>query len=141
MGERLVNGFFLLCSLIYLASASQLTFGTSSYPRSGFVPIIVGVIATVFSIILFINSMKKKDNSEEAVLVVDFKKLFKIIGVLLTYVLLIKYLGYVVSTCVALFIILKIAEVRGKIIPLIIATSSGVGLFLLFDVALKIPLP
>lgn len=141
MGERVVSGFFLFCSIFYLISASQLTFGTMGHPRAGFLPIIIGGIATAFSLVFFMQAFMNKAKEKGTTIPVGFKKLLMIIGAILIYIIVLDLLGYMISTFLLLFAILKITEVKGWTLPLVIAGSSSVGLFLLFEILLKIYLP
>ena len=51
MIELAVSGFFLAISLVYLFLVKDMSFGSLTGPKSGFMPIIAGVGALVLSAI------------------------------------------------------------------------------------------
>ncbi len=82
-----------------------------------------------------------KGDSKNVRLDVDLKKTFMIIGVMLAYILIMKLLGYIVASFVALLAILKIAQVKGWKTPIILSICGSVGFYLIFNTLLGVMLP
>ena len=141
-GEKLVNlGLFLL-SVFYLTySLSNYKLGTVRAPKEGFMPMIVGVVATLISAFLLVQSLLNKGDAQNVKFNISWKRFFLLIAISLAYALLLNTIGYTVSSFLFLLAVLKIAGVNGWKKPLIISVISAVAFYLIFKVALGVMLP
>lgn len=139
MTEKVITVALFLTSAMYLFFAQQLTFGTLQSPKSGFLPIIAGIIAVAITLLLLIKQfqLKKIVITTE----VDWTKfIFFIIG-LLFYVLIFTVVGYFIATFIFLFYLFKIFDTPGWLLPFSIAITSSTVFHLLFKYYLAVTLP
>ena len=141
-GEMLVNlGLFLL-SVFYLAySLNHYKLGTMRMPKEGFMPMIVGVGATLISAFLTVQSFLGKGDAKHVKFNISWKKFFLLVAISLAYALLLNTLGYTLSSFLFLLAVLKVAGVEGWKKPLIIAVIAAAAFYLIFKVALGVMLP
>jgi len=141
MGEKIVNGFLLLLSLFYTINARQYSFGSPTAPRTGFLPQLVGYCAVAVSAYLFIQSLGGKGDAKYVKLGCDGRRLVGMIAVMAAYILVFKSIGYLLSTVILLFIIMKIGKVKGWKVPLAVSVITSGCFYLIFKVFLSVPLP
>lgn len=139
MTEKLITLFFLLGSVVYLCSAGQLTFGTLQSPRSGFLPILAGVIAVIVAFCLMFSQLQWKESIPK--MNVDWTKFIFILIGLLFYITIFNVIGYFPATFIFLFYLFKIADTVGWLLPFIMAAGSSTVFFLLFKYYLAVTLP
>lgn len=141
-GEKLVNlGLFLLSSFYLGYSLTHYKLGTVRMPKEGFMPMIVGIAATLISAFLLVQSLLNKGDAQNVKFNISWKKFFLLVAISLAYALLLNTIGYTVSSFVFLFAVLKIAGVEGWTKPLIISAIAAVAFWLIFKVALGVMLP
>lgn len=141
-GEKLVNlGLFLLSAFYLGYSLSHYQLGTIRMPKEGFMPMIVGVAATLISAFLTVQSFMDKGDAQNVKFNISWKKFFLLVGLSLAYALLLNTIGYTVCSFLFLFAVLKIAGVEGWQKPLIISVIAAVAFWLIFKVALGVMLP
>lgn len=141
MGEKVVNGFLLLLSLFYTVNARQYSFGRPTAPKTGFLPQLVGYCAVAVSAYLFIQSLRGKGDAGNVKLNCDSRRLVGLIGAMAGYILVFKSAGYLFSTVVLLFIVMKIGRVKGWKVPAAVSVITSFGFYLIFKVLLSVPLP
>ena len=139
MTEKIITLFFLLGSIVYLCLAKQLTFGTLQSPRSGFLPMLAGITAVVFALVLMFNQWRLKKHILQDK--VDWTKFIFILIGLLFYITLFNIIGYYTATFIFLFYLFKIADTAGWIMPFMMAAGSSTIFYLLFKYYLAVPLP
>ena len=141
-GEKLVNLFLFLLSVFYLTySLNHYKLGTVRMPKEGFMPMIVGIAATLISAFLLIQSLMNKGDAQHVKFNISWKKFFLLVAISLAYALLLNTVGYTLSSFLFLLSVLKIAGVKGWAKPLIISGICAVAFYLIFKVALGVMLP
>lgn len=141
MGEKIVNGFLLLLSLFYTVNARQYSFGRPAAPKTGFLPQLIGYCAVAVSAYLFIQSLRGKGDAGNVKLNCDGRRLAGLIGVMAAYILVFKSVGYLLSTVILLFIVMKIGRVKGWKVPAAVSVITSGCFYLIFKVFLSVPLP
>lgn len=141
-GEKLVNlGLFLL-SVFYLGySLSHYQLGTVRMPKEGFMPMLVGVAATLISAFLTVQAFLNKGDAQNVKFEISWKRFFLLVVISVAYALLMSVIGYTVSTFLFLLAVLKIVNVKGWIKPLLISGIAAVAFWLIFKIALGVMLP
>ncbi|MBP2629566.1 MAG: hypothetical protein H6Q70_194 [Firmicutes bacterium] len=139
MTEKIITGLFLLGSVAYLYFAGQLTFGSLQSPHSGFLPILVGIIALVVSILIMFKQLQTKTSSSSNS--VDWTKFIFILIGLLFYITVFNIIGYLTTTFIFLFYLFKIADTTGWFLPFTMAACSSTAFYLLFKYYLAVTLP
>lgn len=147
MVEKVVSGSLVIFSMVYLFMARGLPFGSVSQPGVGFMPAIAGTIAMILSIINFILIMMKKDYKKPkkegggTAPELDILKLVKFAAGCLAYVLMLDHIGFLISTLVVMVYLLKVTEVEGWILPILISAGTSLGFYFLFEKMLGVMLP
>jgi putative tricarboxylic transport membrane protein len=141
MGEKIANGFLFSLSTVYLIFAKQLTFGSASYPKGGFVPQVAGWLAVFVSGYLFVQSLRGKGDSKDVKMETDWGRLALLIISIIIYIIILRPVGYIISTILVLYAVLKIGGVKGWKLPGILSLCTSVVFYLIFNVALSVPLP
>ncbi len=141
MGEKIVNGFLLVLSLLYTYFARAYSFGTPTAPKTGFMPQLVGYCAVVISAYLFVMSLAGKGDAKNVKLNCDVKRLGLLIFTMAVYVAVFEPLGYMISTIVLLFVVMKIGLVKGWKVPLAVSVITAAFFYTIFKIFLSVPLP
>jgi len=137
--EKIITLSLLFCSTIYLFFANQLTFGTLTLPKSGFLPTLAGITAAIVALLLIVNQFQSKKIATQNK--VDWTKfIFLIIG-LLFYIMIFNIVGYFIATFIFLFYLFKIADTSGWVIPFMMAAASSTLFHLIFKYYLAVTLP
>lgn len=139
MIRKVMAGFFQLFSITYLYFALQLRFGSMTEPQSGFLPILAGGLATLFSLVDFISILKNNDEQTQEPL--GLKVIVYVMIVFAVYIFLLNYIPYLLATFIALLFLLKISNVKGWVKPLSIAGCSAFGFYFVFSYLLNVPFP
>jgi putative tricarboxylic transport membrane protein len=147
----LVSGSFLLLLGLFLAIRStDLIIWSRSGPGAGFFPLIIGLIICILSLILllqYILSKRARGKTKAAPRGMPEQEkpaLIKVSSYLLLmvlYGLLMKSLGFFITTFLFLFVILKYTERQGWRRTLLIGSIATVASYLLFETYLGVPLP
>lgn len=141
MGEKIVNGFLLLLSLFYCWFARKYSFGSLTAPKTGFLPQLVGYSAVIISGYLLIRSMAGRGDAKNVKMTCDYKRLALLILTMALYIIVFKKVGYLLSTAVLLYAVMKIGLVKGWKIPLSVSVITSVFFYVVFKIFLSVPLP
>lgn len=113
---------------------------TSDGPGAGYFPFYIGLVLTICSAVIFVQSLRKRASSEVFVDSVQLKRVLQVLLPTLVYVAAIWVLGMYIAS--ALFIALFMI-VLGKYAPLkslTIGAAVNVLFFMMFEVWFKVPL-
>ena len=131
--ERGLALFFFLGSAAYLYGATGLAMGSLSAPKAGFLPIVVGAIALALSAFDLVKTLPAAHGEPQQT---SYTKALAGVAVLAAYILALPFFGFLASTTICTFLLLKIAGARGYVVPAIIsvllagATQFGFGTLL-----------
>jgi putative tricarboxylic transport membrane protein len=145
----------LLFSLFYLLSSVQLELGELSRPGPGFFPIILGaagvVIASFLVVGTYLQQKKEKEKgvspggiespSPEKDTRQGFIRIVAFILALTALVGLYEILGSLVGFFIVTVIFGKITGMRGWGRPLVLGFCTSAGIYILFGLWFKLPLP
>lgn len=147
MGKR---NFFSAIVLLALAvaimlGASELSFGSLRRPEAGFLPFILSILLTVFSLILLGQSIRQRKR-EEVPLVSDmrfgsWRKIGLAMSALLLFSFLVERLGYIISAFLLVAFLLSAVERQKWWLVIGIAILSSIGSYVLFVTCLGTMLP
>ena len=121
---------FLLLGIAYLAASIRLPLGTKIRPGAGLFPLLVGVSLTTLSALVLISSLKQKEESskdkEPFPEGEDRRRVAAMAVTLILFVILLKPLGYIVSSALLLAATFRLLGLQswGKIIPISILTAA-----------------
>lgn len=145
-----ITGIVLLIFSGYVIMASmqmplrQITGRTSFAPSTGFLPMWLGVIMAVLSILLIVNAtLREADSTRQAV----FPRGRALAAVLLflaglaAYIALLEVLGYLSATALLTAFLLRFVMQAGWKRTLLVSVSASIVLFVIFQVLLRVELP
>ena len=127
-----------LISLIYLFDGKDLVLGTMKRPGVGFLPIVSGVLLAVLSLFEIVKALLSKKDAE---INIDWKKIATFFAGVIAYMLLLKPLGYIITTFALLVFLTKLFGAKSWVKPLIFSAIMSSGSYYLFIVALQVQLP
>jgi len=139
-----ITGFcFLVLGIAYLIENLKLPLGTAARPGAGLFPLLVGLSLLVVSLLLFIESLKKPGAQEEEPFPEgkDRQRILAVAITLTLFVILLKPLGYGVSSAGLMAAILRLLGLPnwGKIVLISLVTAALS--YYLFASLLGVPLP
>ena len=132
----------LLVSIAYLYSASGFSVGEMRRPGVGFVPLVIGTVAVLFSLIelakcfvaIKVDSKSLPKNGQGL-------KLLSFFGVAMLYVGIVFYAGYQIATFAMLILLVKLFGEKTWVKPVIFSALFAYGSYKLFTDLLLVPLP
>jgi putative tricarboxylic transport membrane protein len=141
--DMISSVFFFVSGLLIIAGSLKMTIGSLGEPGPGFLPLVVGALLVLMSIVLFIGALRRKRGQQDAA-GIGRKERLKIYATslsLLLYALVLRPVGFVVVTLFLLVFLFKvIGELRWKI-SLAGSVLTTLFFYLLFRVWLEVPFP
>ncbi len=137
--------FWLAFGLISIYGSTLLGLGTLREPGSGFLPFLAGCFIGIMSILVLLQSfMERKESRAKLASIwegVNWHRPLIITVVVLAFILILERLGFILSSFLLIFVLLKSVEKFswGKAILIPVLTLGCT--YLLFDVFLKSSLP
>lgn len=143
--RQIKSGFLFvltLGSIFYLYSAFQMDIGTVNEPNTGFIPVILGVITLIVSLLLLILTYKDADEKMfENIARQDKLRLLGYIIITIAFVPVFEMLGTIVAIFLLIFSLNKISGAKGWLSPVLLALVSAIIVFMVFYMGLDVPLP
>jgi putative tricarboxylic transport membrane protein len=132
---------WLIIGATFAFGSIDLKLGSLQSPGPGFMPFLTGCALALMGLILAVKEIRQHSGGQG----VSFRKFWpRGFGSLLTaalYSFSIGYLGFLLSTFLLIFFLLKIMGSRKWLSPFLISILTTVGSYLLFDVWLQIRFP
>jgi putative tricarboxylic transport membrane protein len=135
-------------SLFYLVTSFRLKLGTPRNPGPGLIPMAIGVLLLILTMVYLIRVFGEKSPRPQAkageITVGAGKNYRGIIGILactLVYPLILESLKFLVSTFAVAFAMLFILKPQRAILAVILALVLAVGSFVIFSLLLGVALP
>jgi putative tricarboxylic transport membrane protein len=143
--EMITGVVLLVLSGLVIWEASQMPPSSSFGPGAGFLPFWLGVLLALLATILFVSAWRRPVTGQDNTSIFPGKQaLFTIAAVLAglaVYILLIDVLGYLADTFLFVVFLVKVVEREPWPLTLQLALAATAGLFITFQVLLKITLP
>lgn len=139
--SRIVAVCVLLFAVVAAYYSSQLSFGKWSQPGPGFVPILVSVLMGVLSIADVVMEFRKDAVAPEEFANINWIRFFLFSALCLIYVVLQKQIGFLLDTVICLFLMIKVAGIKGWIKPVLVSVLFSAFVWYVFTQLLKVPLP
>jgi hypothetical protein len=142
--ESVFSLLLTLLSIGYLYFVWKMDVGNLMEPGPGFMPAVVGGMALTTSVLIFLGSLKRpaeaKPPSGEAS--TDGKRRFAAtVAAIAVFIPLFQFLGSILSIFFVVFLINKILGAKGWLQPLLLASICAVVTYVVFVLALDVPLP
>lgn len=137
------SAFWVLFSVLVAWGSYHLRLGTLHKPGAGFLPFLAACVLAGLSLILLIQSFLKRGEEEPGTgpEKVRWPKALLIPGFLLGYALGLERLGFVITTFLLLFLLLKLIEPQSWPRTILIALLGSVFSYLFFQSWLQVQLP
>lgn len=121
----------------------RLGFGTFSAPKSGFLLVLAGIILSGLSIALFVQTFVSKQKEETRTLWkgLQWRKGIKTMAVLFVYALVLRWMGFLLSSFLLLLFLLKGLEPQRWRVAILISVVSVAVCYLIFGVFLESQFP
>lgn len=149
--DLILGVFMLALSGFYLYFAQQIKTKpklTPSYASDRIMPTILGILLAILSIFLIIQGVKKlKAHDDEEVKKMDRADVMAVVftfAIIIAYIMLLPYLGFILSTVIYLFfqmIILAPSDKRNIVLFAVVAVVFTLLVFYAFRLGLSQPLP
>lgn len=141
-GYLIIGAGGLLFSAGYLGMATQLPFGEIARPGAGVFPILVGAMLAFTSLATLWEGWHTNIGERvELPAGQDRKRLLALIGSLLLYILVLPWLGQILSSTLFLMLLMRVLSEVGW--PRVIAYSLAIStsLYAVFVLLLNVPMP
>ncbi len=139
-GERVLAGLFGLFGLFFAVEARDLTYMDEFAPGAGFLPFWLGLLLVAL-VIGFLFTTRPAGPSGDGVAPVDRRKVAAVALGLVACIAAIEWLGFAVSIAAYLLYLVRAVERRGWGLSAGVAVGTTLGLYLIFQAWLKVPLP
>ncbi|MBP1730973.1 MAG: Tripartite tricarboxylate transporter TctB family [Deltaproteobacteria bacterium] len=145
MQRDLISGLFWLGIGILLSIWSwTYQIGTLTQPGPGFLPLALGGLVTLFSLVLIVSTSKSRDQGARKTVSLTsghWKKVLGTILVLLMAGLFFEKIGYLLTFFFLSLLLMVIAGLRSWKQIVLVAVFTALGIYLCFVLLLKQPLP
>ena len=104
--QRVVSFAWIAFSLLFIWASLHLKVGTPAHPGPGFMPLLIGLFMATVSLITLAKEYKTENDPK----LFDRRHLRKhilLFGLLITYCLIIDYLGFLISTFILMLFLFK----------------------------------
>lgn len=134
----------LIFSLLVIEESAKMALFVEFAPGYGFLPFWLGVLMAVLSVLLFVDARRRSDLNDSPQ---PFPKKAAFISIIIAlaavgfYAMFLEVLGYIITTLVAVYLLLGVMEKEGWRRTLIISIAITAGLYILFQVWLGVGLP
>lgn len=135
---------WLIIGASLVLGSVELDLGSIRSPGPGFMPFLTGCALAFMGLLLAIKEMRRNPSGrggEVSSLRTFWPRGFCSLFTAFLYGFSIQYLGFLLSTFLLIFVLLKILGSRKWLSPCLISILTTLGSYLLFDVWLQIRLP
>lgn len=142
--DRFGGALWLTLGIFICIMSLRLGIGDLHMPGAGFAPLIAGTLLAVSGLIMILSTFSRQfvDEKISSLLVTKGKRdpIFAL-SALFGYMLLLEYLGFLITSFIFLMALFKIKDTKRWAGPLGITISTVVVSYLVFYMWLKLPLP
>ena len=141
-------GSGLLCLLIglgFVAGGVKMGLGPLNAPGVGFFPTVIGGIFSALSLALLITTIFGKNQAMEKQRFWKEKNSWVKVSLallsLILYMILLEFLGYIATSAIFIFFLLKFVGKKSWLISIVMAVLVSLGSYALFKMAMGVSLP
>lgn len=145
--DRVGGLIWTVLGILICIGSVKLRLGNFHKPGPGFMPFLSGVLLGLFGLILMFSTLLKRLEEEEEIkdrkiwVKGNWKNFLFSLSALFGYVLLLEPIGFILTTFLFLFFLIKIIEPKGWLMPLIISGATVTSSYLIFTLWLKLQFP
>lgn len=134
--------FWVIASILICFHSLLLGVGTLSEPGSGFIFFCSGLVVGVFSLLIFILSVKgRKGEVASPFRNVHWGKLALALGYILLFGVFLERLGFLISTFLLTGLLLRTIESKRWYVIVLVALTGAFGTYSIFELWLQTRLP
>lgn len=141
-------GSGLLCLFIglgFVAGGVKMGLGPLNAPGAGFFPTVIGGIFSALSLALWITTILGKNQAMEKQRFWKEKNSWVKVSLallsLIFYMILLEFLGYIATSVIFIFFLLKFVGKKSWLISIVMAVLVSLGSYALFKMAMGVSLP
>jgi putative tricarboxylic transport membrane protein len=108
-------------------------------PGPSFLPIILSIGMVICSIIIIFNNRVKQTSDDNPEYKIG-KQHVLLVGYLAAYLILLPFLGFIITSILFIFIIFRLYGVTGYLRPILYSAVLTASLYVLFRLLLNVPL-
>jgi putative tricarboxylic transport membrane protein len=143
--EMVASVILLALSGAAIWEALEMPPSASFGPGAGFLPFWLGVLLAALATIMFVSACRRQPTGKDGASVLPGKHaLLTVTSVMVGltgYILLIEVLGYLVDTFLFVVFLMKVSQRERWLLTLEVALATTFGLFIIFQMLLRITLP
>ena len=139
--DKGINIFWLFLGLLIMEESYRLNLGALHRPDSGLFPFLIGIVIVILSTILLIQAFRSTSGQEEKREDISYGNILLTLASLYTYALVFEWLGFIPSTFILIFFLLKVIERKGWAVTVLVALLASLCSYVLFDLWLQAALP
>jgi putative tricarboxylic transport membrane protein len=139
--SKLLNLLWLALGLFLLEEGYRLGLGESRKPGSGLFPFIIGLFILLVSLILLLQEARKNPECVKEGQKRSYVGFLLCLSSLYCYVIVFEYLGFIITTFLFIFFLLKKVEQKGWLLSAATAVVTSAVAYLFFETALRAALP
>ena len=134
--------FFALFSLYVCWQSFELGFGSFAKPGPGFISLLAGISLGLLSLIIFFGAViTQKATQDSARQIIPWVPLMTTFGSLVGFTLLMKTLGFSLTTFLFIGILLRVVAKKGWILSLLASFGITLATYVIFELFLQSQLP
>jgi putative tricarboxylic transport membrane protein len=141
--DLVISLIWIILGINICMGSIKLTLRDFHNPGPGLVPFLTGVFLALFGLILMFSSILEEPEDEEKLVWVKetWKRVLLTLLALCGYGLLLELLGFLITTFLFFFFLVKLAEPKKWMTPIVFSGVTAILCYLVFSVGLKSQLP
>lgn len=141
--DKVVGIFFLLFSIYICWKSLQLGLGAFHKPGPGFISFWSGLSLGILALLMIIQNIwfNKANLTEEGKEKTNWRAITSVFASIFAYILLLNYLGFIITTILFVWILLKSVEKKGWFLTTWVSLVIALGSYVIFKVWLMAELP
>jgi len=141
----IISSVILMALFAFMAwQAGQLDMVYRNSPGAGFFPLWLSLAALLVSSVILVGAIRRSPDADRPIQWprgIGLRRIGGTMGGFLLYAWLITLLGFIVSTTLYMFFVARLLGTRRWLPAAAVSVLTALGLFLLFNVWLKMDLP
>jgi putative tricarboxylic transport membrane protein len=136
--QSIIGWILLVFSLLYGINALSFPEGMNE-PGPSFLPIILSIGMVICSIVIIFKNRIKQTSDDNLEYKIGKQHLL-LVGFLVAYLILVPFLGFIITSVLFIFFIFRLYGVNGYIRPIIYSAVLTASIYVLFRLLLNVPL-
>jgi len=140
--DLLSGSFFILLGLFFVVEGTKLKFGSFAMPKTGFFPVLLGILLIFLSILLVGSSLFVSQRDNKGFLFrANLPKTLAILGSMIVYALFLERVGYLLMTFLWFSFLMTLLKFGSRLRALFYGAIASGASYALFKIVLQGQLP